>query len=79
MAINEHDVNGYQQLRTLVLKKNTKQAGRDSAYDCSISVLMLTISQWGGIHKWPSFGKNINVTQIMFPREGDKGMYLINR
>lgn len=60
-------------------KKNTKQAGRDSAYDCSISVLMLTISQWGGIHKWPSFGKNINVTQIMFPREGDKGMYLINR
>lgn len=60
-------------------RKNTKQAGRDSAYDCSISVLMLTISQWGGIHKWPSFGKNINVTQIMFPREGDKGMYLINR
>lgn len=60
-------------------KKNTKQAGRDSAYDCSISVLMLTISQWGGIHKWPSFGKNINVTQIMFPREGNKGMYLINR
>lgn len=60
-------------------KKNTKQAGRDSAYDCSISVLMLTISQWGGIHKWPSFGKNINATQIMFPREGDKGMYLINR
>lgn len=60
-------------------KKNTKQAGRDSAYDCSITVLMLTISQWGGIHKWPSFGKNINVTQIMFPREGDKGMYLINR
>lgn len=60
-------------------KKNTKQAGRDSAYDCSITVLMLTISQWGGIHKWPSFGKNINATQIMFPREGDKGMYLINR
>lgn len=60
-------------------KKNTKQAGRDSAYDCSISVLMLTISQWDGIHKWPSFGKNINATQIMFPREGDKGMYLINR
>lgn len=60
-------------------KKNTKQAGRDSAYDCSITVLMLTISQLGGIHKWPSFGKNINVTQIMFPREGNKGMYLINR
>lgn len=60
-------------------KKTTKQAGRDSAYDCSISVSMLTISQWGGIHKWPSFGKNINVTQIMFPREGNKGMYLINR